>query len=148
MNAEMICAAFCAPVALNEVPIGYALRTPFRRADGDAVSIYLRRDSEDRSRYRLEDDGQIIGFLEASGVDLETETRQEALADLLREHGAFFDETECVLHTDFMPEKDVPAAAVSFSALLLRVIDLLLLARNRVRSTFREDLIQMVENQS
>jgi hypothetical protein len=147
MKSADFCKAFCEPIALRAVPIGFVLRTPFRRADGDPIAIYLRRDQESGQRYRLEDDGQTIGFLEASGVDLETETRQDALVELLKEHEAFMDEREFVLHSAYMDERELPAAAVRFTALMLRVIDLLLLSSNRVRSTFKDDLVEIVERQ-
>ena len=44
MNADDICKAFCRSVALQAVPVGYALRTPFMGPDGDPLTIYLRRD--------------------------------------------------------------------------------------------------------
>jgi hypothetical protein len=147
MKAEAFCEAFCDRIAVREVPIGFALKTPFRRSDGDAIGIYLRRDEANPSLYRLEDDGETIGFLEANGVDLDTEQRASALADLLKEYDAFMDENELVLHTAYLHESDLPAAAVRFTALMLRVFDLLLLSSNRVRSTFRDDLLKMVEIQ-
>ncbi len=105
----------------------------------------MRRANDGTSR--LEDDGQTIGFLEAGGVDLDAEARFEALAELLREHDAFLDERECLIHTSYHAEERLPAAAVKFSALLLRIYDLLLLTPSRVRSTFRDDLIDMVRRQ-
>jgi hypothetical protein len=145
MKDEDFCRAFCAFVALHEVPIGYVLRTPFRRADGDPVAIYLRR-AED-GRFRLEDDGQTIAYLEDHGVDFDSETRSETMADLLKEYDAYWDDNESLIHTDYLPPADVPWIAVQFSALLLRVADLIFLASNRVRSTFRDDLIALVERQ-
>jgi Domain of unknown function DUF1828 len=126
MNADDFCRAFCNVLALREVPVGYVLRTPFRRADGDPIAIYLRK--ADDGTYRLEDDGQTIGRLEVGGVDLDSETRFEILVDLLKEHNAFFDERESLIHTDYLPETDVPWLAVQFSGLLLRVEDLSFLA--------------------
>lgn len=145
MNDEDFCRAFCSLLALHEIPIGYVLRTPFRRADGDAVAIYLRRGED--GTYRLEDDGQTIAYLEERGVDFESETRSEILADLLKEYDAYLDDDESIIHTDYMPESSAPWAATQFSALLLRVMDMTFLASNRVRSTFRDDLIALVERQ-
>src|SRR6516165_670818 len=65
MNADDICKAFCRPIALHSVPIGYALRTPFRGTDGDPITVYIRREETTlEERFRLEDDGQTIGFSE------------------------------------------------------------------------------------
>lgn len=145
MNEDAFCEAFCQRLALREVPIGRVLKTPFRRPDGDPIDVYMRR--ADDGTYRLEDDGQTIGFIEAGGVDLESDTRFEALTELLREYDAFWDENESLLHTDYLLEERLPPAAIKFSALLLRIYDLLLLTTSRVRSTFRDDLIDMVRRQ-
>jgi Domain of unknown function DUF1828 len=139
------CAAFCDTIALRPVPIGYVFKTPFRRPDGDAIALYVRGNSA--GEFRLEDDGQTIGFLETSGVDLDSETRFEAFSDLLKEYDSQFDENECVVHSEWMAEADIPSSAVRFSALLLRIYDLLLLSANRVRSTFKDDLIALVQQQ-
>jgi hypothetical protein len=148
MNADDICSAFCQPISLRPIPIGYVLRTPFRRADGDPVAVYIRRDETSlQEQYRLEDDGQTIGFLETSGVDLDAATRMEALADMLRECNAYYNQDEVVIHTDYMSEAEIPMASVLFTALMVRLHDLLLLSINRVRSTFRDDLIEMVKRQ-
>jgi Domain of unknown function DUF1828 len=145
MNDEDFCRAFCHNLALREVPIGYVLRTPFRRTDGDAISIYLRL--ADDGTVRLEDDGMTVGYLEANGFDLESDSRFESLADMLKEHGAFLDEGNCLIHTAALPAPEAPGAAVRFSALLVRIYDLLLLTPARVRSTFKDDLVELVERQ-
>ena len=145
MNSEDFCRAFCALLALREVPIGYVLRTPFRRSDGDPIAVYFRK-AEDGT-IRLEDDGQTMGRLEAGGVDFDSETRFETLTDLLKEYDAYYDERESILHTEYMSADDAPWAAVQFSGLLLRVEDLSFLASDRVRSTFKDDLISLVERQ-
>lgn len=148
MNADDICRAFCRQIALHTVPIGYVIRTPFRRSDGDPLAIYIRRDDTvPEERFRLEDDGQTIGFLETSGVDLDTDSRFEALAEMLREHDARYDESEVLIHSEYMTADDIPIASVRFTALMLRIFDLMLLSPGRVRRTFRDDLIEIVRRQ-
>ena len=147
MNKDDFCRAICSELRLKEVPIGYVLKTPFLKEDGDSIAIYIRRSRTDGTQFRLEDDGETIAFLETQGVDLESETRLEAMGELLRFHNANFDEAESLLHTDYFKESDIPARAVSFMSLMNRVFDLSLLARNRIRSTFKEDLIKLVEAQ-
>ena len=148
MNADDICKAFCRPIALYSVPIGYALRTPFRATDGDPITVYIRRDETTlEERFRLEDDGQTIGFLETSGVDFDTDSRLSALADLLREYDAHYDEADVLIHTQYIPADEIPEASVRFTALMVRINDLLLLSPGRVRRTFRDDLIELVKQQ-
>ena len=145
MKEEDFCAAFCREMALHEVPIGYVLRAPFRRPDGDAVAIYMRR--LDGGQFRIEDDGMTVAYLEACGFNFESESRLLALADLLKEYSAHYDENHFVFHTAPMPESAIPSASVGFMGFMLRVFDMLLLASDRVRSTFRDDLIRLVETQ-
>lgn len=146
MNPDLFCEAFCQLTALHTVPIGFVFKTPFRRSDGDAISLYIRRHESDEG-YRIEDDGQTVTELEMQGFDLDNETRRLAFLDLLREYDAFFDDTHFIIHSSFVDETQVPALAVRFSALLLRVQDFLLMSRERARSTFRDDLVEMVEAQ-
>jgi uncharacterized protein DUF1828 len=148
MNADDICKAFCRRIALHAVPVGYALRTPFTGGDGDPITIYLRRDeTATDDRFRLEDDGQTIGFLETNGVDLDTDSRFSALADMLREFDAYYDQEEVLIHTAYFTPDKIPDECVRFTALLLRVIDMLLLAPGRVSRTFKDDIIAMATQQ-
>ncbi|MCA3556179.1 DUF1828 domain-containing protein [Aestuariivirga sp.] len=147
MNRENFCEAICSELQLRTVPLGYVLKTPFLKDDGESIAIYIRRSSADSKFYRLEDDGETVAALEAVGVDFDSESRLEALADLLRTHQASYDEAGSVLHTEYFLEDEIPARAISFMSLMNRVFDLSLLAKNRVRSRFKEDLIKLVEAQ-
>lgn len=121
------------------MPAGFAVTTTFRRDDGDSVAFYLVRDKTRPGVYRIEDDGTTMPFLEASGVDFSTDTRSEALDALLDSHGVEFDEDEMLLHTLPMPEAHLPKAAMRFLSFMLRINDFLLLTRDKVASTFKED---------
>ena len=61
MKNEDFYRAFCTQLALREVPTGFVLKTPFRRPDGDAVALYLRR--MDGGGFRIEDDGELLVIL-------------------------------------------------------------------------------------
>lgn len=141
---EALCRAFCGDLTLTDVPVGYAVNTSFLRDDGDSVGFYIVRDGCHAGRYRLEDDGTTIPFLEGAGVEFSTEARQAAFASLLAVHDVEFDETEMLLHTRVMGEADLPAAAMKFVAFMIRVNDFLLLTRDKVASTFREDATRMI----
>ena len=136
---EAICQAFCGDLTLTDVPVGYAVTTTFRRDDGDSVAFYIVRDKIRPGLFRIEDDGTTIPFLEASGVEFSTETRSEAFESLIEGHQVEFDEDEMLLHTDWMHEEALPKAAMRFLSLMLRVNDFLLLTRDKVASTFKED---------
>ena len=131
MNLNDLCRALCSGLALREVPVGYAIKTPFKQPDGDHIGLYIRRDVIDPSIMRLEDDGGTIAALEEDGVSFGLESRAEALASLLKQYDAHLDETESVIHTDYVEEARLPANFVKFMALLLRLQDLRLLTQDR-----------------
>jgi hypothetical protein len=136
---EALCQAFCGDLKLTDVPAGYAVTTTFRRDDGDSVAFYLVRDKTRPGIYRIEDDGTTVPFLEASGVEFGTDTRSEAFGALLESHGVEFDEDEMLLHTESMGEDELPRAAMRFLSFMLRINDFLLLTKDKVASTFKED---------
>lgn len=141
---EALCHAFCGELTLTDVPVGYAVSTAFRRDDGDSVAFYIVKDRLRPGVYRLEDDGTTIPFLEEAGVEFSTEARSEAFAALLESHRVEFDEEEMLLHTQPLRELEVPAAAMRFVSFMLRVNDFLLLTRDKVASTFKEDAAFML----
>ena len=142
---EELCRAFCNEISVKEVPAGLAVSTPFRRSDGDAIGFYVMRNETAPGIARLEDDGETMPYLEACGVDFETQTRKKALENLLAEYGAEYDEGENIIHTPNMKEDDLPRAALSFVALLLRLFDFLLLTQEHVESTFKEDAAKKIK---
>ncbi len=136
---QELCRAFCDEISVREVPTGLAVSTAFRRSDGDAVGFYVVRNQDAPGLAHLEDDGETIPYLEAAGVDFETQTRSKAFEAILSEYGADFDQDEAVIRTDEMPERDLPRVAIRFVQLLLRLSDFLLLTQEHVESAFRED---------
>ena len=141
MMKEDICRAFCNEVHVKDVPIGLAVSTPFRRSDGDAVAFYVVRTDTAPGIARLEDDGQTMPYLEACGVDFETSTRRKAFEELLAEYGAEHDEDENVIRTSNMREEEIPRAALTFAALLLRLYDFLLLTQEHGEGVFLRRLL-------
>lgn len=140
---ELLCRAFCAALSVRQVPLGYAVQTPYENADGDPLLLYFVRHESDRHRWRIEDDGTQVPFLEASGVNLRG-TRGEAFGELLTEYGASFDNDARTVVTPFFKEEDLGRAAVRFVGLLLRLQDLALLDTRTVRSTFRDDALAAI----
>lgn len=136
---QLLCDAFCSSLDVRNVPAGYAVRTPYKNSDGDALLLYFVRD--ERGRWRIEDDGTQVPLLEASGVDVGRRARGEAFNTLLDEYDAQFDNHARTIYTPPLQESDLGAAAVRFVGLLLRLQDLALLAPQIVRSTFREDAV-------
>jgi hypothetical protein len=140
-----LCRAFCNEISVKEVPAGLAVSTPFRRSDGDAVSFYVVHDTVLPGLARIEDDWETMPYLEACGVDFETQTRMKAFEALLAEHRVEYDEVEATIHTQNMREEEIPQAALRFVALLLRLSDFLLLREEHVESTFKEDAAKRIK---
>lgn len=146
MIQEALCRAFCSDVHVTPVPIGFAVRTPHVRPDGDFASFYIRRNAE-ADLYRLEDDGCTVGDLEASGYDLDKESRFEAFTALLTDHQATYSDDSVLISTGYMPLESLASRAVSFSYLMARLPDLLLIIGNRVQRSFKEDLAELIDDQ-
>lgn len=125
--------------------MGYAIRTPFRSADGDPVALYARRDTDIPGRYRFEDDGATMADLQEEGFSLENESRGAEFHRLLAEYGCHYDEGEILIHTDYLTEDQLPAYFLKFMALMVRLGDLRMLSRTVVRDTFKGDLQEFVE---
>lgn len=145
MNREQICRAFCEDVEVHTVPMGFAVRTPFTRPDGDNIAIYIRK-MPHTGEVRIEDDGTTIAFLESHGVDLETESRREIFSRLLQDFAADFDEEEVVIHSPYIKTQDIGSRALKFMELMLHIYDIHFTNAKQVARTFKEDLGNLVQN--
>jgi hypothetical protein len=145
MMLEDLCRALCSGLDMRPVPIGYAIKTPFRHEDGDAIAVYLRRNPEDSGSVRFEDDGATIASLEESGVSLSSDTRHEALVSLLKQYDAQYDEQGAIIFSEYVSEDRAPANFAKFLALMLRVQDLRLFTHERVRRAFRDDVRKLLD---
>lgn len=145
MRLEELCRALCSGLDMRPVPIGFAIKTPFKTADGDALGIYLRREKDNPSHLRFEDDGATVAGLEEDGVSLSSETRAEAFMDLLASYDAYYDDESAVIFTDYFTEDRAPANFAKFIALMLRVQDLRMLSQERVREYFKDDVRALLE---
>ena len=142
---DALCQAFCEALTIREVRAGLAVGTGFMRSGGDRIGFYVTYKGRDRTVARAEDDGLTIPMLEAAGVDLSSGPRAEAFSTLLQESGVSYDAIENILHTSFVPIQRLPAIALAFVAFQLRIQDFLLLSRDRVEETFRDDVIKAVQ---
>lgn len=140
MNKEQICEAFCSDLVVTDVPAGLAVRTSFMASDGDAIGFYVTRHPSDQTKFRVEDSGMVIPMIEANGVNLDGGPRALAFHRLLEEYGASYDPEAMELYTEYVSESDLPAEAMRFVALLLRVQDLELLTQENVENTFKADV--------
>jgi hypothetical protein len=140
---DMLCAAFCDQLSIREVPAGFAVRTAFTLSDGEPLGFYIVG-PDPSGRFRLEDDGTTVPMIEAAGIDLDTQTRGDAVSSLYSEYGAIYNAESGELSTPPIPADLVPQKALQFVALLLRLQDLSLLTPERVASSFKEDAIKVI----
>lgn len=140
---EQICKAFCAELSVHEFGNGFAIGTPYENLSGEPLGFYAVGPDSD-GLYRLMDDGTTIPFIEASGASLESETRSAAFYEILGEYHASYSDSERHLSIDRVAIEDLPARAIRFMALLLRMQDLLLMTRERVEGSFRDDALEKI----
>jgi hypothetical protein len=136
---EKICRAFCQNVQVTAFKGGLAISTPYQNfLSGDPIGIYAL--GPKAGTYRLVDNALTIALLEAEGASLDAATRRDALAQILAQHSAAYDEEMGEIFKDGVSEEELPSAILEFSALLLRLNDLILLTVDRVKNAFEEDV--------
>lgn len=141
---EELCKAFCGELSMRKVPVGYAVSTAFDGTDGDPIGFYIVG-PDLQGKYRIEDNGVSVSFIEATGADLKNKTRKLAFDELLEEYGVEYYEDSGELTTLSLKEDQIPKAAIKFVALLLRVQDIVFMAAERAASTFRDDAMRMIK---
>ncbi len=146
MNVERVCKEFCSGLRATEVPMGLAIATPFKGEDGDALSIYMRKQNGIEARVRFEEDGQLLARLAEEGFTTDTQTRSSAFNSLLKKHNAFFDEDEWLIHSEYVEEEQAPAAFLRFLELMVRIDDLKLLSKTTVARAFKDDLKEFLDS--
>ena len=135
---DSLCKTFCTSISVNPVPVGIAISTVFSGRDGDRLGFYV---VEDADGYRVEDDGDYLATLVASGVAVDQGTRGNLLDAILAESGATWDRDTYEIRTEAFGKDELGKRLTAFLSALIRVRDLEYLTRETVRSTFREDAI-------
>ncbi|HVC54034.1 MAG TPA: DUF1828 domain-containing protein [Stellaceae bacterium] len=145
MNVEeALCRAFCDGITVSKVPAGLAVSTGFEDASGDRIGFYLVSDKS-TGLYRIEDDGALVPTLVATGVNIFKGARAKVFQSLLAQGRIEFDEASSELRTGLLSETEIPAAAMRFVALLMRVASLSSTSPEMVSASFREDAISRIK---
>ena len=134
-----LCASFCAGFDVHAVPSGYAVSSIFTDRSGDRLDFYV---ASDDGGYRLEDDGEYLSRLIASGIEIERGQRGQLLDAILAGGQAYWDRDTLEIRTEPFGEAEIPSRAAGFISALLRTRDLELLTREVVHSTFKEDAMR------
>ena len=136
---ELICSAFCNELEIHQFKDGYAVSAPYLDDYGDRLGFYILGSKSEG--YKIIDSGTIVPQIEASGATLDSPQRSNAINSMLKTYGAEFDKETRHLTINFISEKELARSCLNFVALLLRIQDLLLMTRERVANTFRDDVI-------
>lgn len=140
---ERLCRTFCSSIGVAAVPCGYAVSTAFEDSSGDRLRFYVIADED---RFHLEDSGDFLATLKASGIDFDVGQRGELLKQVLGEGDAYWDQDTFEIRTEDFAEGELAARMVKFTTALLRARDVGLLTRDLIRSTFREDAIRTFDS--
>jgi hypothetical protein len=138
---KALCSTFCSSITVNTVPCGYAVSTVFKDRSGDHLGFYVVQDEDG---YRIEDDGDYLSRLIASGIDIENTTRRALLEGILQTGRAYWDVDTYEIKTAHFNESELPKRMTDFLSSLIRVRDIELITRDVVRSTFKEDAIAAI----
>ncbi|WP_037476551.1 DUF1828 domain-containing protein [Sphingobium sp. ba1] len=136
-----LCATFCAGLEVHPVPSGYAVSSVFQDNSGDKIAFYL---VETPDGFRIEDDGDYLSTLIASDIRIDSGSRGTMLDAILADGGAYWDRETFEIRSSDFPREQAADRSVRFLSSLIRVRDLALVTRERVRSAFREDFLAAI----
>ena len=136
-----LCAAFCGGLGVHPVPSGFAVSSAFSDSSGDRISFYI---SETPDGFQIEDDGSYLADLVARDIHIENGARGDLLEAILKEGGAFWDRDTYEIKTDSFARDRISERSIRFLSALIRVRDLALITKDRVKSAFREDFLREV----
>ncbi|SNT05416.1 protein of unknown function DUF1828 [Sphingomonas laterariae] len=123
------------------MPSGYAVSSSFTDGSGDKITFYI---VETPDGFVVEDDGDYLASLIARGIHIEAGARGKMLDAILDEARAYWDRETLEIKSEVFPPDQLGARAIDFLSSLIRVRDLALITRDRVRSAFRDDFIAAV----
>lgn len=139
---KKICAAFCEGLSVREVPLGYAIRTPFTWLHGEPLIVFGEKFD---GLIRMRDAGDTLALLEDVAGDLSSGTKMDALRQIASEHGVTFDEENTLFVSEWAEEGQLGDAAIRFMSFLNRVQDMSLLSRDKVTNAFRDELTEAIK---
>lgn len=142
---KQICSVFCDGLSIREVPLGYAIRTPFSWINGEPLVIYGEKSD---SLVRIRDGGDTLTLVEDIAGDLTTETKLNAIRDLAKQHGVFFDEENSLFLSDWTDAESVGEAAIKFMSFLNRMQDLAFCPVKGLQTLFASSFLRLFERGS
>ncbi|MEQ6342308.1 MAG: DUF1828 domain-containing protein [Gammaproteobacteria bacterium] len=132
---------FCKSLVWRETTEGGQLITPFHFDDGDNIVIFARRLSQG---WQLDDNGEALFRLAASGVDPESERVQARIADLQSLLGVCCDQDGETLYS-LADNITIAERAFAVAEAASQLVALSCLRQTRQTSGFRERIMDIVE---
>ena len=119
----------------------FAVSTPFVGLFNDNIEIFVKKISE--SEIILSDDGETIGNLKMSGVDVSRSSKRKSyLQKMLSNHGILVDGEELYVKSngaEFAKKKH------SLISAIMNISDMSLLAKDNISSLFSEDVMAFAD---
>lgn len=133
---HLLCEQWCTDLEVGEDTAGWRLSLPLNEPDGDAVTVWL---NSTIGGWKIHDCGSTIMRLSYEmDVDLLNEgSRAKVLMQLLDEGGMKLHNGEIIA---LAPENHLGETLLRFGQTIIRIGDIKLWSRNRIASTFYEDL--------
>lgn len=122
----------------------YQISSPFSFADGDTLPVVAQK-SEDGT-WEISDEGRTFLYLSYYDVDMENETRQEVLSNILKSH-FMMNTDDGVLVMPNISESDFPHAIYTFIQSILKVSDFDLWKREIARTLFMDEFRSFISNE-
>lgn len=120
----------------------YRITLPFLDRNNDYIEIYIT--SEDNGTYRLTDDGETLGELLFSGLDIfKSKRRTDIFNSIIASHG--INRSECNELFTTCTKHDLPQKKHMLSQCMVKVSDLFYTVRQNVQSLFIEDVQQYLD---
>jgi hypothetical protein len=144
MNLELIKDEFKSKVCneINLAPEGinrFIVFNPFMFDDGDHLVVLLK---SKEGKWHLTDEGHTFMHVSYDDIDIDKGTRKKIIDGILTGYGIQNDEGELITE---IPDNQFGDALYSYVQGLIKITDVNFLTRERVRSTFMEDLKTFIE---
>jgi len=147
MNLQRrICEAFCSEVSVNPFPGGFGVSTPFLDAQtGDHLGFYILK-KHDSHHFKIVDSALTVARFESEGAGLDSKQRLQSFLEILKAYGGAYNEDDGELFIDHVQKDEVERKSLDFMAMMLRLQDMYLLTKEKVKNTFLDDVAQRLEN--
>jgi len=139
---EQLCQAFCRDITVKAVPAGLAVSGSFEDVVGDPIRCYVEQYA---GGWRLADDGQFLADLDGRGINRRQGPRADYLAQIFASAGAGVGEDGLQIATSVQAQPPLAGEIIQFLSALTRARDVMFWSRERIKSTFKEDVFHAME---